>query len=269
MITNLNGALAKHQNYQGRRYLVAPMVMLTEGVHAGSKGPLLYREEDLRNSVTAWNFKPVLIRHPGSGCGGCDAAILEKQQVGVVRNTEYADGKLKAEAWLDVERLQKLAPEVATALRNGRTVEISTGLFSDNLPESGSWNGEVYEAVATNHQPDHLALLPDQIGACSIDKGCGLLRNTMENASMNTDENSLPLPTMNFGPNEATTNAGDALPLPTSCPLTNATHATPAGCGCAEQGLPLPTMNFGPNEATTNAEDVLPLPSPSCGRTAT
>jgi hypothetical protein len=48
-------------------------------------------------------------------------------------------------------------------------------LFTDNVGAPGKWNDKDYVAEAVNHQPDHLALLPDQIGACSIADGAGLL----------------------------------------------------------------------------------------------
>jgi hypothetical protein len=66
---------------------------------------------------------------------------------------------------------------VLDKLDKGEMVEISTGLFTDNIPESGVWNGEAYTAVARNYRPDHLAILPDQKGSCSIADGAGLLRN--------------------------------------------------------------------------------------------
>ena len=57
-------------------------------------------------------------------------------------------------------------------------MELSTGLFTDNDETAGvSPKGRNYEAVARNHRPDHMAVLPDQVGACSINDGCGVLVN--------------------------------------------------------------------------------------------
>jgi hypothetical protein len=56
-------------------------------------------------------------------------------------------------------------------------MEVSTGLFADCVMDKGSWNGESYEYVAQNIRADHLAILPDSDGACSVKDGAGLLVN--------------------------------------------------------------------------------------------
>lgn len=63
------------------------------------------------------------------------------------------------------------------ALEAGRPMELSTGLFTQNepAPAGATFNGRPYDYVARNYRPDHLAVLPDQIGACSLADGCGVL----------------------------------------------------------------------------------------------
>lgn len=175
---NLTNAAIRHEVLHGKDYMVAPMAMLTVGVHNGSGGPLLYREDDIRKAVAAWNMKPIVVYHPqinGQGVSACDRDVLEAQQVGMVMNAIW-DEKLRAEAWIDTERAGVIDDRVVAALEDNRMMEVSTGLFTDNVREPGEWQGVAYDAIATNHQPDHLALLPDQIGACSIADGAGLLQ---------------------------------------------------------------------------------------------
>jgi hypothetical protein len=50
-------------------------------------------------------------------------------------------------------------------------------MFTDEERTQGEWNGETYEAVASNYVPDHLALLPGERGACSWEDGCGVRTN--------------------------------------------------------------------------------------------
>ena len=183
----------RYDEMSGKKYLVAPMVMLTEGVHEGSEGPLLYPKEELSKTPQVWNHKPVLVYHPqgadGSGISACDPVILSNRQVGLIMNSRVGnvtvtinDEKrkitaLKAEAWLDEERMNKIDERIAQAVEKNETMELSTGLFTDNeAVEDGEWNGEKYDAVARNFRPDHLALLPDLKGACSIEDGAGFLR---------------------------------------------------------------------------------------------
>ena len=175
---NLVNAPIRHETLQGRRYIVAPTAMLTEGVHAGSSGPLLYREDECRKAAPAWNMKPITVYHPeiaGKGVSACDPIILERQQVGMLLNTRWA-GKLRCEAWIDEKRAAAVDQRVLDAIEQNKIMEVSTGLFTDNVGEPGEWEGVPYDAEATNHQPDHLALLPDRIGACSIADGAGLLQ---------------------------------------------------------------------------------------------
>jgi hypothetical protein len=59
-----------------------------------------------------------------------------------------------------------------------KEVEVSLGMFTDNEATEGDWNGEKYIMIAKNHRPDHLAILPDAVGACSCEDGCGLGANS-------------------------------------------------------------------------------------------
>lgn len=158
--------------------MVAPMAMITAGVHNGSKGPLLYEEDDIKKAVPAWNMKPIVVYHPAINGGGISAAdqdVLEKQQVGMLMNTEFRDGKLRAEAWIEEELANNVDERVMEALTNNKVMEVSTGLFTTDEPTSGEYGDKAYTHIARNHQPDHLALLPDQVGACSVADGAGLL----------------------------------------------------------------------------------------------
>lgn len=190
---NIANAPIRRQTLHGRKYVVAPMAMLTEGVHNGSGGALLYRESECKKAVPAWNMKPIVVYHPainGQGVSACDPDILERQQVGMVMKAVW-NGKLRAEAWIEEDRANVVDDRIVDALDNNKMMEVSTGLFTENTGEPGVWNGEEYIAEATNHQPDHLALLPDQIGACSIADGAGLLQ--MNEAAQTTGIDITPL----------------------------------------------------------------------------
>jgi hypothetical protein len=149
------------------------------GVWSGSNGPLLYTADDLRLSVPHWNGKPVVVYHPDMKSNGCAGhpQVFNRQRVGHIFNARFDGKALKAEAWLDPERLKVVSPRVLTAVRRGEIMEVSTGLFTEKNQGSGTFNGKQFVATAKNHRPDHLAILPDQTGACSIEMGAGLCRN--------------------------------------------------------------------------------------------
>ena len=176
---NLSNTAIRRETLQGREYLVAPMAMLAEGVVDGSGGPILYEEKDCRKGAPLWNTKPVVVYHPeinGKGVSACEPSILEARQVGMVMNTRWDNGKLRAEAWLEESRLKKVDDRILDALETNKVLEISTGLLTDNEEKLGTHNDIPYTHIARNHRPDHLAILPDKIGAYSIADGGGLLQ---------------------------------------------------------------------------------------------
>jgi len=182
VVSNFSG-LVRHDWMEGREYLVAPMVMIVEGVLNGSGGPLLYPKEELAKYPASWNHKPVVVYHPqinGVGVSACDPDILTNHKIGYIMNTRFEDGKLKAEAWLDRDRIDNVDPRIADAIERQTMMEVSTGLFVDVEPAEGEFRGKQYVGIARNYRPDHLALLPDKRGACSIEDGAGFLRMNAE-----------------------------------------------------------------------------------------
>lgn len=165
----------------GRPHLVAPARLIVPGVLAGSLGPLLYAAGEVAKTVTAWNHVPLLVNHPPRpGQSGRDPEVLEAQGVGVLLNARLGPaGELDGEAWFDEARLRAVDVRVLNALAAGRPLEVSTGLYLDRAeaPPGSAHNGVAYTHVASNYRPDHLAVLPDAVGACSRKDGCGLLVN--------------------------------------------------------------------------------------------
>lgn len=177
---NLTGAKKHYAQLEGKQYLVVPTVMLTVGVFSGSEGPLFYGPDEMGKNPMTWNHKPIVIDHPslnGEGISACDPGVVENQKVGLLFNTQF-DSRLKTESWLDEAKLKKVAPKILERLENNETIEVSTGLFHEPDNKPGTWDGKEYKAIVRNIQPDHLAILPDQVGACSVADGAGLLRNS-------------------------------------------------------------------------------------------
>jgi hypothetical protein len=178
---NISKPTTRKDTMEGQEYLVVPMVMITEGVHAGSNGPLYYPGEELSRMPVVWNHKPIVVYHPtesdGSATSACDPTIISRRKVGVIMNTTFSEGKLRAEAWINVERLRTVDSRILSSIEKGEPVEVSTGVFTDNEESSGTWGDKSYTHIARFYRPDHLALLPDREGACSVKDGAGLLMN--------------------------------------------------------------------------------------------
>jgi hypothetical protein len=197
VVFNFAGTV-RYAQMDDREYIVAPMTLIVPGVLSGSKGPLYYPPEEIARNASAWNGIPILVGHPyinGMAVSADDPKILRRQGVGLVMHAQ-ANGKLTAEGWFDVEATRRIDPRILSALSRGRRIELSTGLFTDNevAPQGATYNGRPYDFIARNYRPDHLAILPDQIGACSIRDGCGVLVNQSPGDNTMDEDDILPMP---------------------------------------------------------------------------
>lgn len=185
MKTHKNSQIAyepEAKTIAGKEYLIIPVVMIREGVHCGSAGPLLHIAEELEKSVPLWDGKPVTISHPsvnGVFVSADDPTVLANWAVGEVHDVRMEGDKLRANAWLDVQKLIALSPETLEMIQNCELIEVSVGVFSEEDDTPGEWKGETYTAINRNYIPDHLALLPGEVGACSIMDGCGVRVNSV------------------------------------------------------------------------------------------
>jgi hypothetical protein len=162
------------KSLNGRTYLAGPVVMAKEQVMNG----ILYPKDELSRGCPGWNGRPVTVGHPkadGKHCSANVPAILEANQIGFIFDSNMDNDKLRAQLWLDVTKLD-MFPEVRDAIANGVMLEVSTGLMLDRTEDTGVFGNVEYKGKAINHLPDHLALLPGDVGACSIKDGAGFPR---------------------------------------------------------------------------------------------
>lgn len=185
---SINGALSypiRIEMFEGRRHIVVPVVALVEGVHVGSAGAFFYPWEEISKYPASWNGTPVPVYHPESGGTPVSAnspRIIEQRSIGRVFNVVAEGGKLSGELWLDEEKTRLIAPDVLAKIQDRQPIEVSTGFFSDLASEAGTWQGENYEATVINIRPDHIAILPAAVGACSVADGCGVRANVRASA---------------------------------------------------------------------------------------
>jgi hypothetical protein len=176
----LKGYKIRTETYQGQEHLVVPVVALVEGVvHAMNAldAEFVPSEEFLR-APAGWNGRPVFLGHPmrdGRPVLGNTPEVLEAEQIGIVFNSKGKDSKLTMEAWVNVERAEKLAPKLLQRIKDGDPVEISVGVQVSTDDSEGTYLGKTYKGKWTGLMPDHLALLPEtDEGACSVSMGCGV-----------------------------------------------------------------------------------------------
>ncbi|MFA5935018.1 MAG: DUF2213 domain-containing protein [Candidatus Paceibacterota bacterium] len=179
----ITGYTVTEKMHQKKKHLIVPVTMIVEGVLAGSAGPLLHLAEEFGKFPESWNGIPVVINHPevdGINVSANSPDLIETATVGRVYNAKMVKSKLKAEVWLEESKLGEVSPDVLSAIGLKQTIEVSVGVFTDSEETPGIYNGKQYTAIARNHRPDHLALLPGGIGACSIADGCGIRVNQLK-----------------------------------------------------------------------------------------
>ena len=176
MTFNTIATESREEERDGRQYLVVPVVAVKEGV---MNGEYLSAEELLSVSLDQWSDIPVPVGHPtenGQNVSSRARDIIDEEVIGRLYNPIYAGSTLKGELWIDIEKALELGGDAEAALnklQNGEPLEVSTGYLMDLEVVDGSFNGEAYEGIQHNIRPDHIAVLPNAIGACSWADGCG------------------------------------------------------------------------------------------------
>lgn len=169
----------------GRDYMVVPVIAMVEGVRLGGNqdGPELGLASEFGDVPIVWSYRPLVLNHPqidGDFVSANSPEVLEQYQFGWTMNPIIEDGKLKMEAWIDIERVSDLDGEfveIVDLIKAGETVEVSVGFFSALEKKKGKFKGQAYTGIWRNIRPDHLAILSvGTIGACSIEEGCGIPR---------------------------------------------------------------------------------------------
>jgi len=104
----------------------------------------------------------------------------DTKQIGFVSNVSLDGDKLRAEYWFDTEQIANIeeATGLIESVEAGQMIEQSTGYMFDFVANAGggTWKGRPYTVTQRNIKPDHVAILPKGIGACSIADGCGVLQ---------------------------------------------------------------------------------------------
>lgn len=170
--------LARRQ-LDGREHVIVPTTIIVAGVLNGELVP----PEALADFADGWNGRPVPIRHPQDEAGNYiianEPSVIEASVVGQFFNAQFDGERIRGEMWIDVVKAQRLGDEAIGLLRRleaGEVVEVSTAYYAHVEPSAGTYNGKPYTGIQADLVPDHIALLPDEVGACSVADGCGANR---------------------------------------------------------------------------------------------
>jgi len=181
---NVSAQHIRNEQMDGKDFIVVPVVMAIDGVVMNEA---LVPEEEF--SPEAWNGRPVTIGHPkvnGEDVSANSPDILKEWAVGQLFNTHVEDGKLKSEAWIEVARCKALRQQglLDTLKDQNAQLDVSTGYFCVEENTKGSSRGKEYFEIHRDLKPDHLALLPDEEGACNWADGCGVRANAFKTQAL-------------------------------------------------------------------------------------
>lgn len=168
----------RYETLGDKKYLVVNGVPLVEGVlNQRYVGP-----DQFGAFVNDWNGVPVVLRHPRANGGSARVPTADVPTIGRFYNAQMDGTRLVGEFWLDEAVLQSSddGKNLIIKIQSQKPIEVSTGYYAESIPQAGQWNGKEYGLVDQNLHPDHIALLPDEIGACSVKDGCGMNRNESE-----------------------------------------------------------------------------------------
>lgn len=240
-IANLSSRIRKTRE-GGRLFYVAHATLLVPGVLRGSKGPLFYPPDEVAANVRQWHGQPITNGHPridGDYVSAWTEGLQWSYWMGEVRNPVF-NSKLKSELWFDYEHTKRIEPRIIQKLERGETIELSTGLFTKNYPvNNANFRGLPYTAVARHYKADHLAVLLNTRGACSLADGCGVLVNQL-NSGPPAEETFLKGLFKGFfsrcKPSTGTVVNADS--YFSSCPRDSGGHCAPSGASTGSASIP-------------------------------
>jgi hypothetical protein len=174
---------SKTVNKDGKSYLVVPGVPVREQV----MNTYLLPASEIHPED--WNGTPISIRHASMNNGSVQVDNPDVPIVGQVMNASWDElnKRMLGEYWFDEAETMRY-PEgqvILTSIKNGKMIETSTAYWADEeyVQNGARFNGRSYKTIHRNPKPDHVAVFPDnQIGACSIQDGCGVNRNMKHNS---------------------------------------------------------------------------------------
>ena len=179
----------REETIGGIEYIICNGVPLVEGVLNGR----YVSAKEFGAFPSDWNDVPIVMRHPKKNGGVARVPFPDVPPVGRFYNAKLDGTRLTGEFWLDKNKLMSTdeGEVILMKIKSSHPIEISTGYFAESLPKTGKFNGLEYGLVDTNLHADHIALLPDDIGACSVKDGCGLNRNNGESSQDNCEPSQL------------------------------------------------------------------------------
>jgi len=106
----------REETFEGKEYLVAPVVAIVEGVLNGALVPA----DEIGRHPASWSGIPLPIDHPrderGEPITANDPDIIDNRVIGRFFNASFEDDRLKGEIWIDVEKAEEMGGDAEEVL---------------------------------------------------------------------------------------------------------------------------------------------------------
>lgn len=168
---------AKRVTKSGKEFLVVHGVPAREQV----MNTYLVPELDLVRSLKGWNGVPITIQHPKLNDRSANVPDPDVAIIGRFYNSawDHEGKRMTGEYWIEIAEAEKYleGKSILTKINDGTPLETSTGYYADDEQTAGIFDGKAYKTIHRNLLPDHIAILTNEVGACSLQDGCGVNRN--------------------------------------------------------------------------------------------
>lgn len=182
---NLNTSAAYEAERNGRTHVVVPAITAQ-----GVMNRILYLPEELDAAIPTCNGRAVTVGHPKINGEYVASALPEVDTYGTFLSGFIQDAALAGNLWIDRDFLEQheSGQEILDAINNEDPINVSWGFYIDIEPVRGSYNGREFDYIARNIRGEHVAMLPNEIGACSVDDGCGTSLTSNDNGTQADNE---------------------------------------------------------------------------------
>ena len=171
----------------GTEYLVHDVVAQKEGVYyypdpEGGVQKEFVSEEELHESAEDTDSEPLLVNHPETPGEGPKLTTNPRANYTEVGKWEVDQipGGVGGRVLLRLNEIGEhdgLVRKYINQVNQRGVGEVSTGYDIQSAESTtGRYNGQTYDAAQRGINLDHLAILPEAEGDCSVENGCGIGR---------------------------------------------------------------------------------------------